>query len=547
MKTGPVALLALAALVSTALLLSACRPRLSSVDQGIREQVLHAGNGVEPSTLDPQRNSGSPEAFIINELFDALVVADPDNINQVLPNGAERWDISADGLQYTFHLRQDGRWSNGDPVTAEDYRAAFVRIVEPALGGTLANLAYPIAGAEDYHRGVSRDPATVGVSTDGSWIFRIRLRAPLPQLLNYLETYPFVAVHRPSIEAHGGWTNPASPWTRPGTLVSNGPYRLKTWTPNRPLILERNPYFRDAAQTALREIHFHPIDSIETEDRAYRTGQLHYTSTVPTTKLSVYRRESPDQLHIAPRLGLHYLNVNTEHPVLRDPRVRRALAYAIDRRQLADRVLGRGELPALSLGQPGMGGYQPVHQITAGADEARRLLADAGFPGGAGFPRVSYLYNTSERNREVAEALQQIWRRELGIDVELRNEEWKVFLDSRRTGRYELARAGWNPFTPECAELFLLCHSTSEFNDSRWRNAAYDRTYDRAAAEMDRAARHALYQELDRMILDEMPVIPIAYNTVVRLVHPSVQGWRDNLRDSRRLARLALAAPGEAP
>lgn len=533
--------------VLLAVLLCGCEPRLSSVERGIREQVLHAGNGVEPSTIDPQRNSGSPEAFIINELFDALVVADPDNINEVRPCGAERWEISADGLEYTFHLRPDGRWSNGDPVTAEDYRASFVRIVEPTLGGTLANLAYPIVGAEDYHRGKSRDPATVGVSTDGPWILRIRLRAPLPQLLNYLETYPFVAVHRASVEAHGGWINPASPWTKAGVMVSNGPYRLKAWTPNHPLVIERNPFFRDAASIRLREIHFHPIDSIETEDRAYRTGQLHYTSTVPTTKLPVYRRDIPAQLHVTPRLGLHYLNVNTEHPVLRDPRVRRALAAAIDRRQLTERVLGRGEIPALSLGQPGMGGYQPTHQLTAGPDDARRLLAEAGFPGGQGFPKVTYLYNTSERNREIAEALQQIWRRELGIDVELRNEEWKVFLDSRRNGRYELARAGWNPFTPECAELFLLCHSTSEFNDSRWRHATYDRVYDQAASTMDRAARHALYQELDRIILDEMPVIPIAYNTVVRLVHPSVQGWRDNLRDSRRLARLSLAEPGSQP
>lgn len=540
-------LVPLVVLPAALLLLTACQPRLSSVERGIREQVLHAGNGVEPSTLDPQRNSGAPEAFILNELFDALVVANPDNVNEVLPNGAERWDVSPDGLNYTFYLRRDGRWSNGDPLTAEDYRASFVRIVEPALAGTLANLAYPIAGAEDYNRGKSKDPATVGVSTDGPYILRIRLRAPLPQLLNFLEAYPFVAVHRASIEANGGWTNPAGLWTKPGKMISSGPYRLKTWTPNHPLVLERNPYFRAEARVRLREISFHPIESLDTEDRAYRTGQLHYTSGVPATKLPTYRKELPDQLHVTPRLGLHYLNINTEHPALRDPRVRRALAFAIDRRQLAEKVLGRGEIPALSLGQPGMGDYQPKHQIAAGADEARRLLAAAGFPGGAGFPKVSYLYNTSERNRDVAEALQQIWRRELGIDVELRNEEWKVFLDSRRTGRYELARAGWNPFTPECAELFLLCHSTSEFNDSRWKSAAYDRVYDRAASTMDRALRHELYQELDQMILDEMPVIPLAYNTVVRLIHPAVQGWRDNLRDSRELSKLWLAAPGQAP
>jgi oligopeptide transport system substrate-binding protein len=532
-------LLALPALI----LLPACARRESAVESGLRTQFLQAGNGVEPSSLDPQRNTGSPEANIIRELYDSLVIADPESLGAVKPNGATHWEISPDGLAYTFHLRPDSRWSNGDPVTAEDYRASLIRLLEPDLGATLANLAYPLAGAEDYHRGRSKDPASIGVTTDGPHVLRLRLRSPLPQLLNYLETYPFVAVHRTSVEAGGNWLNPSSPWTRPGQMITNGPYRLKSWTPNRPLILERNPHYRDPDRVKLAEIHYHPIESLDTEERAFRTGQLHLTSGVPASKVPAYREANDRVLHISPRLGLHYLNLNTERPTLKDARVRRALAFAIDRRQLATQVLGRGETPAESLGQPGMGGYAPRHRLAGGPEEARRLLAAAGFPGGAGFPRLSYLYNTSERNRDVAEALQQMWRRELGIDVELRNEEWKVFLSSRQRGQYDLARAGWNPFTPECAELFLLCHGSSEFNDSRWHHAGYDELYARASTTLDVAARHELYQQLDQLILEEMPIIPLAYNSAVRLIHPSVQGWRDNLRDTRELCRLFLA-PG---
>jgi oligopeptide transport system substrate-binding protein len=538
--------LALALGLGVALAGTGCKPRLSSVQEGNRTQVLHYGSGVEPGTIDPQRNTGSPEAVIINELFDSLVVANPENITEVLPRGAERWEVSADGLEYTFHLRRDGRWSNGDPVTAGDYRASIVRLLEPRLLGELANLAYPIAGAEDYHRGRSKDPATIGVTTDGPHVLRFRLRAPLPHFLNFLETYPFVAVHRASLEAHGGWLNPASPWMKPGAMVSNGPFRLKAWVPNRDLVLERNPFFREAARVTLREIHFHPIESIDTEERAFRAGQLHVTSTLPANKIPIYRAENPSALHIAPRFGISYLNLNTEKPPLTDPRVRRALALAINRAQLTAKVLARGEPPAYSFGQPAAGGYQPRHRLEENPAEARRLLAAAGFPNGAGFPRLSYLYNTNERNRDVAQALQQIWRRELGLDIELKNEEWKVFLDSRHAGRYDLARAGWNPFTPEAAELFLLCHSTSDSNDSRWRLPAYDRQYDLAVSTVDRAERYERYQELDRLLIEHMPVIPLAYVSTVHLVDPAVRGWRDNLRDSRELARLSLG-PGTAP
>lgn len=212
MKTKHVTVLVTIAILAAG---ASCQRRESAVQRGTREQVLHRGAGVEPGTLDPQRNYGHPENMIIRELFDSLVVSDPRD-NEVKPNGAERWEISADGLTYTFHLRPNARWSNGDPVVAEDYRASFTRLIEPALGATLAYLADVIVGAEEYRSGQTKDAATVGITTEGAHVLRLRLREPSASLLNHLEHYPFVAVHRPSIEANGGWLNPASPWTRPG-------------------------------------------------------------------------------------------------------------------------------------------------------------------------------------------------------------------------------------------------------------------------------------------------------------------------------------------
>jgi ABC-type oligopeptide transport system substrate-binding subunit len=214
--------------------------------------------------------------------------------------------------------------------------------------------------------------------------------------------------------------------------------------------------------------------------------------------------------------------------------------------QLANKVLAGGEAPAYTFGQPGMGGYQPGIETAPGPDEARWLLAEAGFRGGQGFPTLSYLYNTSERNRDIAQALQQMWQRELGIRVELRNEEWKVFLDNRKLGNYDIARGGWLPFTPEQSEYFRLCHSTSVSNDSGWNSREFDALCDQAETTMDRDQRHALYRRLDEMVLEHMPIVPLAHYSLVRLVDPIVQNWRDNSRDRHYLDAVYLGA-GAAP
>jgi oligopeptide transport system substrate-binding protein len=520
----------LAAALLAGIATTGCRKATTTAATAAAEGRLLLGNGTEPSTLDPQLNTGSPESMIISALWEPLVRWNA-SVTELQPAAAERWSVSADGRTYTFHLRRDARWSNGEAVTAAQWARSFLRLLEPSLGAEFATRAYDLVGAEDYHRGRTRDPAAVGLAAPDDHTLVLRLRAPTAGFLDMLVAYPWVPVHIPSVEAAGGLTRPGTDFTRPGKLLSNGPYRLAEWRPNQFVRVEANPHFRAAPR--LRELRFYAIESIDTEERAYRTGQLHGTNAVPSSKVPVYQEARDPALRITPRIGTHFLMFNVTRAPFQDARVRRALALALDRRQLVERVLRTGETPARALVYPVAGGYEPAGQLEESLDEARRLLAAAGFPEGRGFPAVEYLYNTSERNREVAEAIQQMWRRHLGIAITLRNEEWKVFLQTRTQGHYQVARAGWLCFCPEPLELYELVLGDSPGNETKWKHAGFDAKYWQARGTLADAPRRALYAELDRILHDEMPIVPFAYYTRSRLLHPAVTGWQDNLLDTR--------------
>lgn len=525
-------------------LLTGCGGNKSAVEQGIRDRVLHYGNGVEPGDLDPHTNTGSPESVILGEIFEGLVARSASL--GIVPAAAESWGFSADGRIITFRLRPGLRWSNGDPLTARDFRDSFKRLLEPSLAAQFAFMAYPVVGAEDYNTGKTRDFSTVGFQALDDLTFRVILSEPTPHFLQLLVTYPFLPVHMASVARFGGTDRQGTAWTRAGNLISNGPMKLTGWEPNKVLTVARNEYHWNSAKVVLSEIRFYPIESQDTEERAYRSGQLHVTSTLPVSKIDSYRAEKSPALHITKRLGVGYLVLNTLKAPFDDARVRRAFSLAINREQIATSIYRAGQTPAYVLSQAGMGGYQPRHHMTGGPDEARALLAEAGYPGGAGFPKVEYLYNTSELNRDVAQALQQMWSKELGIEVTIVNEEWKVFLNTRDLGNFQIARAGWFPFTDEATEYFQQVVSNSAFNDSGWSNPEFDALYAKAIHTLDKAERHELYQRMDEIVLREMPIVPLVHSAVARLVHPSVHGWTDNLLDSRQLAELSLEA-GDAP
>ncbi|MBP6507980.1 MAG: peptide ABC transporter substrate-binding protein [Opitutaceae bacterium] len=520
--------------------LTGCDRARRLVDRAYTERALHVGNGIEPATLDPHINTGSAESAILSEIYEPLIERGADGL-ALVPAAAGSWDISPDGLTYTFHLRTDRRWSNGDPVTADDFLQSFRRVVDPRLAAEFAARANSVVGVPAFLHGELTDPQQLGFSAPDAHTFVITLSAPNVVFIQNLIAYPWVPVHLPTLDATGGRLRNNRAFSRPDVMVTNGAMQLAEWTPNVRVVLKPNPYHPDHAKVWLHTINFYPIENLDTEERAFRAGQLHATTSLPSSKVAVYEANKDPALQITPRIGVSFIVFNTRRPPFNDARVRRAFSAAINREALAKAAYQGGFTPAHSLSQPGMGGYQPVILITEGPAAARSLLAAAGYPGGAGFPPITYLYNTLDRNRAVAEILQQMWRKELGINVELVNQEWKVFLDTRREGTFDIARSGWNPFANEPTDYFELFLKDGSYNQTGWSNARFDALYQEALKTFAVPARHRLYTEMDRILRDESPLAPLVFSSTVRLVDPSVQHWPNNIMDSRFLRDVTLA------
>jgi oligopeptide transport system substrate-binding protein len=282
----------------------------------------------------------------------------------------------------------------------------------------------------------------------------------------------------------------------------------------------------------LDEIHFFATGDIATDERNFRTGQLHMTYELPNAKIDAYRKEFPESLRIDPWLGVYFYRCNVARPPLNDKRVRRALALALDRESLVKNVTRGGQQPAYAATYPGTGGYTARARLEGSIDDAKRLLAEAGFPAGNGIPTIEILYNTSENHRSIAEAMQQMWRKNLGVNVSLVNQEWKVYLDMRHTKNYSLARAGWIADYVDPHSFLEIWESSNGNNDTNWGNAEYDRLLQSALAAKTEADRYEIYQKMDAILVDELPLIPIYYYTRVRAISPKVKGFYPTLLDN---------------
>ena len=507
-----------------------CLRRETNVQRGDREQILHRGIGPDLSDLDPHLATGTSEYTVLSALLEGLVSEDPLDLHPV-PGVAERWDISPDGLVYTFHLRPDARWSNGDPVTARDFIASFRRMLTPALGADYAPMLYALLNAEAYHQGRLADFAQVGLAAPDDHTLSVTLEHPIPYFLAMLNHTAWLPVPVATIARYGPVDRRGTPWARPGRFVGNGPFVLKSWRPNQAIVVEKSPTYWDAARVRLRAISFHSFDSGDAEERAFRAGQLHLTEAMPPAKIDAYRRDQPQLLRIDAYLGTYFYRLNVTRPFLNEPRVRRALALAVDRSAIVEHILRGGQTPAHAFTPPGIAGYQPPAGIPTDFAEARRLLEEAGYPGGRGLPVFELLFNTSESHQLVAEAIQEMWRRELGVEVRLVNEELKSTLDARRTGNFQILRSVWIGDYADPASFLGVWASSSGNNYTGWSSPDYDRLLDQAARTADPAARFAVLQRAEALLLKAAPFIPIHYYTHVFLIRPSVHGWYPTLLD----------------
>lgn len=518
-----------------ATLLAGCGRRETPVESGIRTATLHYGNGAEPQELDPHLTTGATESAIQRTLFEGLVVPDPQTARPI-PAAATGWTSSPDGRVVTFTLRPDGRWSDGRPVTAEDFVRSFRRLFTAALGAEFATEFYFIRGAREFHRGETADFATVGVAAPDPLTVRFTLIDPVPQFLPLLFSSAAMPVPAHVLERHGALAKRGTPWTRPGNLVGNGPYLLKEWVPNQHVLVTRNPDYRGPSAARLEAIRFYPVEQADTEERMFRAGQLHHTYHVPAAKIPALRREQAASLRSAPENRNYYYVFNVNRAPFTDVRVRRAFALALDRGQLVARVLQGGQQPARRFAPPAALETPIPEQFSDDVEAARALLAAAGFPGGAGLPVVPLLISNNERNRLLAEAAQEMWRRHLSVRVEIVGQEWKVYLDSLKQGDYHLSYDGWGFSTAQQFYSLLTTGNSASYN--LWSDPAYDRLV--AAAAADPARRSALYAEMENHLARVMPVIPIYFNVSNHLVHPAVEGWHPNPIDDQVLPLVSF-------
>ncbi|HTB81735.1 MAG TPA: peptide ABC transporter substrate-binding protein [Opitutaceae bacterium] len=520
-------------LLTVTLLFAGCgrHPAEPAAGTATPKKILNFGNGTEPQDIDPQTVTGIPEWNIIMALFEGLVSYDPHDLHPV-PGVAKSWDISADGLVYTFHLREDAKWSDGIPVTAQDFLLSYKRMLTPALASEYAYMIFNyVAGAKDYYDGKLKDFSQVGIKAPDERTLQLTLLNPTPYLLKAMCHMAWFPVPVSTLAKFGGLDKKGTRWTHPENFVGNGPFRLTEWRPNQKLVVERSPTYWDHANVKLDEIDFYPVESADTEERMFRTGQLDITSELPSHKIPFYKRDHPELLHLDPFLGLYFYRCNVQRPPLDNAKVRRALALAIDRESLIKNVVQGDEQPAYAVSYPGTAGYSPQARLTGTVDDARRLLAEAGYPDGHGFPPLELFYNTSEGHRAIAEAIQQMWKKNLNIDVSLRNEEWKVYLDAQLTGNYQLARAGWIADYVDPNAFLDLWETGNANNQTNWGSADYDRLLAASRATRTEEERYAIYQKMDAILADELPIIPIYYYTRVHLMNPKIKGLWPTLLD----------------
>ncbi len=508
---------------------TACVQGDSNVERGNRTQVLHIGNNAEPQGLDPHQVTGVNESYIVLALFEGLVSKHPATL-EIQPGVAESWTVSDDGRVYTFSLRQNAKWSNGDAVTAHDFVWSWWRGLQPALGNQYVFMYFPIKNAERFFNGEVSDFSKVGVTAIDDFTLRVELANPTPYFLQLLDHYSTFPVHRATIEKWGEPDESYTRWTRPQNMVTNGPFELDDWRLNKHLIVRKSQTYWGADKVRLNKIVFYPYEVGPNEERLYRAGQLHYTSETSIDRLPWYYENKPHHVSIAPYAGTYIYRINNKKPHLKDKRVRQALAMSIDRETLIRTVLNGLFTPAYSIVPPGLLGYQPPQVFAYDPSAARNLLAQAGYPNGKGLPEIELQYNSSEQHRKIAIAIQQMWNKELGIKVRLQNKDWKVYLDDEATGNYEISRGSWIADYVDPNTFLDMWVSDSGINRTGWANPNFDKLVLKdAPSAKTRKARYKHFYDAETLLISDMPFIPIYTYSSHHFIHPSVNGMPPNI------------------
>lgn len=500
---------------------------------------LLVGNGAEVQDLDPATVSGVTEHRVLSALFEGLTSLDPKTLEPI-PAVAEKWDISDDKKIYTFYLRKNTFWSNGDPVTAQDFIYSWERTLTPQLSSEYAYLLFCIKNAKEYFEGKIKNFSEVGVEAIDEHTLKVQLEYPTAYFLKMQVHNIWYPIHKGTVEKYGSIYERNNPWTHTGNHVSNGPYQLEEWIPNKSIRVTKNPHYWNKNNVAIEKISFYPIDNQMTEERLFRIGYLDLTSTIPLRKLEYYRINHPQSLLLHPYIGVYYYRINVKHPVLSNINVRKALAYSIDRAQITEYVLKGGEQPALYYVPNGIGNYQSPHRLTFDPEYAKKMLAEAGYPNGENFPDIEILFNTSEAHKLIAEAIQRMWKKHLNINVKLLNQDWKVYLISMNQLDYQIARSAWIADFLDPVNFLECFLSYSGNNRTGWENKQFDTLVEQAYRESDETKRNKLMFQAEEILLEELPIIPIYFYTWKMLISSRVENFSPNVLGYIRWQELRI-------
>ena len=487
------------------------------------KQTLVRNNGSEVQSLDPHKIEGVPESNINRDLFEGLLISDVDG--KPSPGVAEKWE-NKDFKVWTFHLRKDAKWSDGTPVTAQDFVYSWQRLANP-------NTASPYASYLQYGHIVNIDdiiagkkPITdLGVKALDDHTFEVTLSEPVPYFYKLLVHSSVSPVPRAAVEKFG------EKWTQPANIITNGAYKLKDWVVNERIVLERNTNYWDNAKTVINQVTYLPISSEVTDVNRYRSGEIDMTyNNMPIELFQKLKKEIPNEVHVDPYLCTYYYEINNQKAPFNDVRVRTALKLALDRDIIVNKVKNQGDLPAYSFTPPYTDGAKLVEpewfkwSQEKRNEEAKKLLAEAGYT--AEKPLTfDLLYNTSDLHKKLAIAAASIWKKNLGANVKLENQEWKTFLDTRHQGNYDVSRAGWCADYNEPTSFLNMVLSDSSNNTVHYKSPAFDKLIADTLKVTDEAQRSELYSKAEQQLDKDSAIVPVYYYVNARLVKPWVGGY----------------------
>jgi len=509
------------------------------VDEATEKGVLIRGNGAsEPESLDPHLATSVGAGKLLINLFEGLTRLHPETLAPE-PAMAESWEVSPDGLTLTFRLR-DAVWSDGKPVTAGDFAFAFRRLLNPELAASYASMLYPIKNAEAVSKGrMTSDKLGVTVVDDRT--LQLELESPSPHLLALLAHWTAFPLPEHVVTAHGSVTDRDSKWARPETFVGNGAFLLHEWILEDVIRIRRNPSYWQAESVQLEGADYRHLES-GAEERAFRAGELHLTYTLPQNRVEHYRQQTAATLRLDTYLESIAYICNTRKAPLKDVRVRKALSLSLDRATLTDKILGGLGTPAFHYVPPGIGSYTSPKVVKEDVELAQRLLAEAGFPGGEGFPELELILFSGEETEKVAAVLQQVWLQNLGIRISIVNMEKRSYFAKRREGDFDLCFLGWVGDYVDPLTFLGLWETGASNNLAGWSNPDYDRLLKDAP---DALTREDALKQAETLLLEDQVMIPLYFGTTQYLKDPRVQNWHSNLLDQHPLRVVSFAEETE--